>query len=235
MNRVEPKTNHSPQILRNIGGILFFLFTFGTVAIFPQNYDEVITNIETKRTELASIYSSANNKDSLLSAAQEFLFDKIVNEIFPAWYNTKWDFNGTTTIPQKGKIACGYFVTTILEHAGFKLPRVKWAQLASEAIILKLNKDVKKFRNRPVKEVIDYISTSGKGLYIVGLDIHVGFIVNDGEEISFVHSNYYKPEIGVMKESLEGNNPLADSKYRVIGKILHKTMVEKWITDVWLD
>lgn len=229
MNRVVPKINHISQILRNIGRILFPLFTFGTVAIFPQSYNEIITNIETRRIELASIYSFTNNKDSLISVAQEFLFDKIVNEIFPAWYNTKWDFKGTTTAPQKGKIACGYFVTTVLEHAGFKLPRVKWAQLASEAIILKLNKDVKKFRNRPVKEVIDYISTSGKGLYIVGLDIHVGFIVNDGEEISFVHSNYYKPEIGVMKESLEGKNPLADSKYRVIGKILHQTMVEKWL------
>lgn len=229
MNRVVFKINHISQMLRNIGRILFPLFTFGTVAIFPQSYNEIITNIETRRIELASIYSFTNNKDSLISVAQEFLFDKIVNEIFPAWYNTKWDFNGTTTIPQKGKIACGYFVTTVLEHAGFKLPRVKWAQLASEAIILKLNKDVKKFRNRPVKEVIDYISNSGKGLYIVGLDIHVGFIVNDGEEISFVHSNYYKPEIGVMKESLEGKNPLADSKYRVIGKILHQTMVEKWL------
>lgn len=208
---------------------IFVLLILIVLNTYSQTYFEIITNIETRRTELSSIYSSTENKDSVINIAQEFLFYKIVNEIFSAWYNTKWDFNGTTTTPQKGSITCGYFVTTVLEHAGFKLPRVKWAQLDSETMILKLNSNVKRFSKRPVQEVINYIESSGKGLYLVGLDIHVGFIVNDGNEISFVHSNYYKPEIGVMKESLIGKNPLADSRYRVVGKILHKTMIEKWL------
>lgn len=196
---------------------------------FGQSYENLKTEIESKRLTFLKLYTTSENRDSILLLSEEFLFHIIINDIFNYWYNTKWDFNGTTTSPKKGSIACGYFVTTVLEHAGFKLPRVKWAQLASETMILKINSNVKRFSKRPVQEVINYIESSGKGLYLVGLDIHVGFIVNDGNEISFVHSNYYKPEIGVMKESLIGNNPLADSRYRVIGKILHKTMIEKWL------
>lgn len=181
-----------------------------------------------------SYFLDGSNKDSVITIAQGYLFEKIVDKIFPSWYNTKWSFNGTTTVPKKGSIACGYFVTTVLEDAGFKIPRVKWARLPSETMILKLNRNVKRFRQSSVDEAAAYIYSSGKGIYIIGLDVHVGFIVNDGVDIMFVHSNYYKPEVGVMKESLEGNNPLADSKYRVIGKILHKEMIEKWLKgQIW--
>lgn len=209
--------------------LLVLIYLISSLNGIGQCYENLKIEIESKRLDFLKLYTSSENKDSILLLSEEFIFDIITNDIFNYWYNTKWDFNGTTTTPQKGSIACGYFVTTVLEHAGFKLPRVKWAQLDSETMILKLNSNVKRFSKRPVQEVINYIESSGKGLYLVGLDIHVGFIVNDGNEISFVHSNYYKPEIGVMKESLIGKNPLADSRYRVVGKILHKTMIEKWL------
>lgn len=66
-------------------------------------------------------------------------------------------------------------------------------------------------------------------MYVVGLDNHTGFIFNDGEKTRFVHSNYYKADIGVMEQELDSNNPLKDSKYRVIGKILDDKMMEKWV------
>jgi hypothetical protein len=67
-------------------------------------------------------------------------------------------------------------------------------------------------------------------LYIAGLDSHVGYIYKSGRKLRFVHSNYYYPEIGVMSEPLEGVNPLNDSEYRVIGKLLSAEMVKNWIT-----
>ncbi len=213
--------------------ILFIVFC---IDVLPQNYsrnyEDLKTEIGNKRSELSKSYLSTGiNKDSVISYTQNFLFNKIVNEIFPAWYNTKWSFNGTTTTPGKGSIACGYFVTTVLKDAGFNIPRVSWAQLPSESMILKLNKDVKRFRNRTAAEVETYISSNGKGIYIVGLDIHVGFLINDGTNVMFIHSNYYRPDIGVMKENLAGDNPFADSSYRVVGKILKKEMIEKWLID----
>jgi hypothetical protein len=78
-------------------------------------------------------------------------------------------------------------------------------------------------------DVVSYIRTKGEGLYIVGLDCHVGYIYYRNGKMSFVHANYYRPKIGVMSELLIGYNPLNDSKYRVIGKIFDKEMVRNWI------
>ena len=69
----------------------------------------------------------------------------------------------------------------------------------------------------------------GNGLYIVGLDCHVGFIYVKDNDIKFVHSNYYRPATGVMSEDFETNNPLNASKYRVLGKLLDDKMIENWI------
>ena len=67
---------------------------------------------------------------------------------------------------------------------------------------------------------------------IVGLDCHVGFISKSGDNMRFIHFNYYHPEIGVMTEPLARHNPLNDSKYRIIGKLLDTEMIRNWMTGV---
>ena len=74
------------------------------------------------------------------------------------------------------------------------------------------------------------MTAGSDGLYLVGLDCHVGFICVKNNDITFVHSNYYQKEIGVMAERLNTKNPLRDSKYRIIGKLLGDEMIEHWIT-----
>ncbi len=156
----------------------------------------------------------------------------ITTDIFNCWYGTPWDFNGQTRTPQQGSIACGYFVTGVLYDAGLNIPRVNWAQQASEVFITKMSNDIKRFSNVSVEEVKLYLKKKGNGLYIVGLDKHVGFVFVKGEEIKFVHSNYYQRDIGVMSEELDSENPLKDSNYRVIGKIIDDAMVENWILNL---
>ena len=198
-----------------------------------RSYTGLLNEIEQKRIELYKQYVSAGRlkRDSLCTIAKDYVFKKLVKEVFPAWYGTPWDFYGITATPKKGKIACGYFVTTTLKHAGFNIPRYKWAQLSAEDIVRRFTKesDIKRMRNATVKEVETHIRNRGSGLYIVGLDCHVGFVCNSNDSISFVHSNYYEPDIGVMSQALDTQNPLRDSKYRVFGKILDDTMIEAWI------
>ncbi len=203
----------------------------------PSGYQNLKNNISLKQQAIQKLYTtvSATEKDSLVRAAKTYLFDKIRNDLFTEWYGTPWDFYGTTQVPREGKIACGYFVTTVLRDAGFNIPRVKWAQLASEIMIKKISRDIKRFHNSPVEDVEKYINTKEDGLYIVGLDTHVGFIMKKGKEVLFVHSNYYQRSIGVMKEPLKGLNPLNDSKYRVVGKILDDEMVRNWILGVRVE
>lgn len=196
-------------------------------------YDEIKNAISLKRNAFQTAYETADSagKIAIINEARLYVFNMIKGEIFEAWYGTPWDFDGTTTIPGKGKIACGYFVTTVIRDAGFQIPRVQWAQQASENIILNMTKDVKRFRNRPVEDVMNYIDQKGDGLYIVGLDLHVGFIYKSGNTIQFVHSNYYNPDVGVMSQDLNSYNPLSNSSYRVIGKILGDEMMVNWIME----
>ncbi|NBR15093.1 MAG: hypothetical protein EBU01_11025 [Crocinitomicaceae bacterium] len=199
-----------------------------------KDYNALLQEIEVKKSEFQESYSNANatKKVQILEEARVYLTNVITNDIFNQWYGTKWDFNGTTRTPQKGEIACGYFVTTVLVDVGFKIPRIKWAQSASEVFIKKLApNNLKRFTDRPLSEVKKYLFAAGNGLYLVGLDNHVGFVLVDGKSISFIHSNYYFPEVGVMKEDISTKNPLKDSHYRIFGKLLMDEMVVNWLED----
>lgn len=195
-------------------------------------YAQTRSAIETKRLSFQQAYEAADSvgQTALLDSARNYLFDRITLDLLPAWYGTPWDFNGITRTPGQGKIACGYFVNTVLLDAGFRLPRIKWSQQGAEAITVKLSDRIKWFRDRPVSEVEAYLRDQGDGLYKVGLDNHVGFIVVREGRARFVHSSYYQPETGVMSEPLEGNNPLAHSRYRIIGHLLGDEMIRAWIT-----
>lgn len=196
-----------------------------------ETYDSLKVHTANYQSSLKQEYKQANTqqKKAIVIAAQDSLLTLIVKEYFNYWKGTAWGFNGTTKEPKKGKIACGYFVTTVLQDAGFNIPRVKWAQVASETMIKSMTKDIKRFSNRPVETIEKYIKERGKGLYVVGLDNHTGFIFNNGKKIRFVHSNFYKADVGVMEQELNSKNPLKDSKYRVVGKILDNAMMTKWI------
>lgn len=193
-------------------------------------YAELKKEVLEKRDSFREAYNKSNKskQDSIISEAQKYLLT-ISDDFFKAWYNTPWTFHGHSQTPKEGSIACGYFVTTTLRDMGFNIPRIKWAQQTSEYLIKKISTDVKRFHKRPMSEVVDDIKLRGEGLYIVGLDSHVGYIYYRDGNMSFVHANYYRPETGVMSEPLIGRNPLNNSKYRVIGKIFDEEMSRNWI------
>lgn len=196
-----------------------------------QTYDALKVRTEAARKQFAAKYEAAGaaERDSLIDTARNYLFEVITTDYFAHWYGTEWDFNGTTRTPGKGKIACGYFITTVLEDAGLKIPRTYWAQQASEYYITRMTSDVKRFSSKPLTEVAHYFDGREDGLYVVGLDNHVGFVVKKDDCLRFVHASYYNPKIGVQSEKLNSDNPLAVSAYRVSGRILGDDMVRKWI------
>ncbi len=210
-----------------------------TISAQTQNedYNHLLKNIISRRDSLFKEYSVSGSikQDSILKISREFVLNSIIDSLFNYWYNTPWNFNGTSRTPKQGSIACGYFITAVLSDVGFTLPRVKWAQLASEEFILKMTKDVKRFYKQPVDSVISYIRNREDGLYIAGLDFHVGFVYKRNGIIQFVHSNYLQREIGVMSQDLDSDNPLNYSRYRVIGRILDEKMLVKWLENQALN
>jgi hypothetical protein len=144
----------------------------------------------------------------------------IADSLLPCWYGTPWDFNGTTQKPGNGSIACGYFVTTVLQDAGVNLNRIKLSQCASEEMIKKLShkNSITRFSNQPLTVFAEKLKQKEKGLYIIGLDFHTGFIYHNGNELFFIHASYAAPKV-VRKEKVPESGILAASKYKIIGKI----------------
>jgi len=209
-----------------------------TVYEIPQvdltKYDGVRAKIDAERVALFSRYQRATTGEQkeIINRARDTFTRSIYAEIFPYWYGTPWDFNGTTESPRKGKIACGYFVSTALRDLGVKVQRAKLAQQASENIILSLttNEHTKRFRQTSIQDFVQAVKKWGPGLYVVGLDIHVGFIVNTDDDVYFIHSSYVDP-YRVIKERGVESKILTSSRYRVLGKLSEDDdLILKWLT-----
>lgn len=151
-----------------------------------------------------------------LNKIQQFICDSLM---LP-WYGTAWDFNGTTETPGEGKIACGYFVTTVLRDAGIPLNRVKLSQCASAEMIRRLCKkeSIQSYSNISLAGFVKAVEEKGSGLYITGLDFHTGFLYHDGEKLWFIHASYAKPKQVIKEEALQ-SPVLASSAFRMVGRV----------------
>jgi hypothetical protein len=189
----------------------------------PETYTVLSDDLEAHRKRLMKSYQQAASdaeRLQILSQARSLL-ENSLPRLMRCWLGTPWDFNGTAHEPGGGKVACGYFVSSVLQDAGFK---VEWAPLAqqpsqnilgtflpSEEMKIRVGIDYDKF--------LAELSESGAGVYIVGLDSHVAFLVLTGEgEVRFIHSSGASPWCGV-DESRDEAKVLRASRYRVSGNI----------------
>ena len=103
------------------------------------------------------------------------------------------------------------------------------AQQASEFIILSLvpATSVQRFHGVDVERVVDAVHAGGDGLYLVGLDYHVGFLLREQGEVRFCHSSYLAPATVVCEPAMTA---LAlPSNYTVLGKLMQTPMMSSWL------
>lgn len=189
-----------------------------------KEYNTVLQNLKVKRALINSDSATSNQ----IEEASQALCKSLQDSIFPAWYETKWDFNGISNIPQEGFIACGYFVSTTLKHAGFNLNRYRLAQQAAEVIIKEIcgHNYVTKYDDGDM--LITSLSKKPDGLYVLGLDYHVGFVVVEKGKVFFVHSDYVNGK--VIRQLAEESEAYAGSTYFVLGQISNnKKLLNAWI------
>lgn len=175
------------------------------------------------------------NIDSISEDSLSRLFTEIiVNKIIPYWYGTTWGFYGYTSVPNNGEIACGYFLSTILQDAGLNIDRYKLAQQYpyNEALSLATDSAVIEIvvENQNPYDYIDIIQdTLKQGLYFIGYDNgHVGFILNNGNQLYLIHSNYYERK--VLIERIQ-NSVVFPNYYRFyfVELSTNKKLMNKWI------
>lgn len=201
--------------------------------VITPTYEEIKKQIDSVRKSTSKQFLDADNltQENITKSAGTYLRTVISDYLYPYWKGTAWDFNGTTTIPKKGSIACGYFVTGLLRDCGYKLNRIKLSTCASMDMMKELTsyKDIKNLSSLSYEEFENWIINNGEGLFIAGLDFHTGFIVNDGEQSWFIHSNYINKS-GVVKEKLSESLALKSSKTRYITSLTrNKKFLRTWL------
>ena len=196
-------------------------------------YAMVENRIHEKRLVYEMDWNKNPSKHTVLqNMAKRYLYETLTDSIFDYWYGTTWDFNGVTQQPRKGKIACGYFVTTTLEDVGFILPRVKMAQQAASIIIRSLcpKESIKAFNQ--IAHLKQHMDKQKEGLYILGLDTHVGFLWKSANNLHFVHASYSGNK-QVSKELWNESIVMQKSKLFVVGNLLdNPKLMQQWIRGI---
>jgi len=189
----------------------------------PEAYTILSDDLETHRKRLGLAFTHAGDdreRAAILGQARALL-ESSLPRLMRCWLGTPWDFNGTAHEPGAGKVACGYFVSSVLQDAGF---RVEWGPLAQQPSqnILGTFLPQEEMKIRVEMEYENFLSEltgAGAGVYIVGLDSHVAFLVVSGkDEIRFIHSSGARPWC-VVDESRDEAHVLRSSRYRVSGNI----------------
>lgn len=207
----------------------------GAPAAEPARADP-LAEIASRRASFRRAFLSAQDgaeRHKVLRKAARYLEGALIHTVLPRWDGTPWSFSGTSTTPGSGSIACGYFVSTTLREAGLRVERRRLAQQAAEDIIKTLAppEAITRFSDAPMERFTETVAARGDGLYVVGLDIHVGFLIVRGGKVFFHHSSYVGP-MTVVREEAAASSPLVGSRYRVVAKLFTDDhLVESWLQD----
>ena len=186
-------------------------------------YRATLRRLAARRVALAGRYRRAATpaaRAACLTQARELWLTALDSTVFPAWEGTPWSFYGQSWEPRQGSIACGYFVTTALHDSGLRLPRTLLAKQTATVIIRNLTTEAHMHRYRGVSQAafVQTMRELGPGLYVLGLDNHVGFVrVREGGAVQLVHSSW-SGATAVVREAADSSAAL-DSQGRVVGKI----------------
>ncbi len=197
------------------------------------NYKQLKQQIRSERTKLKAQFlqqSDSTSQNQFLDSLSLEITESIINQIIPFWYGTEWDFNGYTAIPNQGNIACGYFVSTTLRDVGFNLNRYHFAQQAGlnaaksiqkneKLLIIRTNNfhSLQKQCNQKMKE----------GLYFVGLDNHVGYLLLQNKTLYFIHSDYVSDK--VVFEVAENSIAFGSRTYVICPITNNRELTKDWI------
>jgi hypothetical protein len=187
-----------------------------------ERYEVLVAELQRWRKNLAQEYAKARTAEqrSAVERDARVIMELIMPEMMRCWVGTPYDFNGTGEKPGKDRIACGYYVSTLIRDAGFRVDRYKLAQQPSENIMRTfVSADACKLRvGEDYQKYVDWVEGLESGVYLIGLDTHVGFIVVGSEGMHFFHSSADR-RIGVVEETRDNAWALRKSNWRMLGHL----------------
>lgn len=191
-----------------------------------KSYDVIKNSIKEKKLNLKNKKLSNDSLGALFKTS-------LVNRIIPFWEGTEWSFEGHTSTPGKGQIACGYFVSTTLKDVGVNLNRYRLAQQSpiNEANSLALNAKVIAISENSKEENISKINATLKnGIHFIGFDSsHVGYLLKEKGQLYLIHSNYIDSK-GVEIEKIELSAVFASyNRYYIVELSTNEKLLKSWM------
>lgn len=195
-------------------------------------YLEAIAKIREQRTKLKRDYTA--EKISMDSVSRVFT-KNLVNTLIPYWYGTPWSFEGHTSVPKKGEVACGYFVSTTLRDMGLKLNRYKLAQKSpiDEAKVISCGTEIFIVEDiNPQLAMTKIDKTTSEGLYFIGYDSgHVGYLLKEDGSLFLIHSNYMSPFSVSIEPFSESRVFQSFSKFYLVDVTHNEELLKKWLNN----
>jgi len=207
-----------------------------TKVIKPSETPIPVVDLDSLNNEYLKLKSTVNsfkqkaaNNQFSNKEIHDFLFNIISKDYYNYWEGTDWDFNGITEKPRQGMIACGYYVTTNLKHAGVNLNRYKFAQQLGSVIINSMCEKNSIKRMAGLERVENYLNSyTGNKLFILAMDNHVGFAIRENGKNYFMHAGFTGKAV-VVKELVNESDILQASRHFMIGDLLgNETLINKW-------
>jgi len=198
-----------------------------------KNYKKTKEKIVQIRLQLQKEYEQINDslqKRQFLDSVSEIFCNYLLNEIIPYWYGTQWTFNGYTSVPNQGTVACGYFVSTTLEHMDVNINRYKFAQQSAEneakTLCFGNKKNMRVFKNQDFY-TDTVLNTIPDGLYMSGLDYHVGYLYKKQGKSFFINSDYVFGY--VLIADAEKADAFASQKYYLTKLSSNYEFLDSWL------
>lgn len=217
-NTIEVRTSKEPEVIY--------------VSFNPDSlsYDDAKMSIGQLRKKLGAQFRQGHI--SIEGVKNEFT-THLVDGLIPHWYGTPWSFGGHTAIPNQGKIACGYFISTTLRDMGLQLNRYKLAQKSpiDEAMIISCGSQIYNVEQKDHVKAFEEIDILTKeGLYFIGFDTgHVGYLLKRNGELFLIHSNYLAP-ISVCIESLKDSRVFKSfTKFHLVDISHNEMLIQQWL------
>ncbi len=218
------------------------------VAAAAAAWDQAVDDVAAQHVTLSAAWRAATTpaeRAAVRDRASRYLTDVITDELLPPWLGMAWGLgkNSTATRPhQAGKtIACSYFVGAVLQGAGFDLrDRFRLGQAAALNIQKSLvggAGKVHRFLSIPPAELKEHLAALDDGVYVIGLDVHVGLVVIRGADVRFVHASYTGDQV-VTDEPLGSAQAIANSQrrgYFVSPLVTATGAADDWLIERWLE
>jgi hypothetical protein len=210
-----------------------------------QAFLETVARIEADRRALFERWNAADRdgREAVREEARACVIEAITREIFPGWMGMPWTMAGmqeglkpNASVPgERGRgVSCSWFVVSVLRNAGLRFagpPRFA-GTIAVHFEHSIAPGQIKRFWDTTPEALERKLVALGPGLWVIGLNCHIGFVHVTADRAWFVHSSYVEP-YAVVREAISTSEAIALSEDRgyVLAPLFRDTrLIEHWLS-----